>query len=121
MCSTKDILGNNYVDDDSSLFWGEETIMEKAQDYATHGGLAAIAVENSYFADGVDPDWLNNFFDFANHYIAYVGDLDISSGDFYWWDSGSIKVHYWNHRKDVAKTLDEERLEDSVFGGTYAE
>jgi hypothetical protein len=110
----KDILGYNYVDDDSSYLWGEETILEKAQTSVENGGVALLGIDAYRFDTSPNWHWA------PNHYIAFVGNFEVTNGAWYDW-SASYSFKYWSWAVTFDKTIGEARLEDSLFGATFGE
>jgi hypothetical protein len=118
----KDIVGYNYVDFDTSYFWGEETILSKADTATKRGGAAMLGIKKPFFEDGAFPDFFwDQFLTQPSHTIAYVGDLNIGGGDWYDWDSATFKFRYWTWGEIREKSINEGRLEDSLIQGVIGE
>jgi hypothetical protein len=93
--------------------------LSKADEASKRGGAAMLGVNSDFFEGEADPQLFWDEFAWgATHTIAYVGNLSVSDGDFYDWDSGNFKFKYWTWGSVRDKSISEGRLEDSLFHGT---
>jgi hypothetical protein len=110
----KDVLGYNYVDDESTFLWGEDELLHSADKVVKNGGAAVFGVDNEFWNDGTDTGYG------PNHYVAFLGDLEATYGDWYEWNADNYKFRYWNWAKELTNELDEPTMEAAVFGGTLS-
>jgi hypothetical protein len=112
----RDVLGYPYVDDDSTFFWGEATVLEKADAVVRKGGAAVLAVRHGVFENEEDDWWTA-----PDHYVAFLGSLEVEHGEWYDWNTGHFKFRIFDHAHLSTIALNETDLEDSVFGATLSD
>jgi hypothetical protein len=112
----RDVLGYQYVDDDSTFLWGEFSVLEKADKVVRNGGAAVLAVRHGVFENEEDDWWTG-----PDHYVAFLGSLETEHGAWYDWNTGHFKFRIFDHAHLSTIELNETDLEDSVFGATLSE
>jgi len=118
----EDILEYNHVDTDWDYINGEMDTLKKASDYIKRNGIAILQVDSVLIDPSKTNGWLAELiFNAPNHWICLVGDVEIDNGDWYAWDSGSVKFRYfsWGNDQGILQT-DEGNLEDNLCYGILA-
>lgn len=107
---TGELLGFSDVKFESTLFYGEFEAMRKAQEARAAGGVAFLLIHGALL-DNPAP-----FVGHPNHWISFLGNLIITPGTWWRWDSGQISFdcYSWGRRHSV--NAREGKFEDYFFG-----
>lgn len=105
-----EILGYDQVDFESTFVYGEFDAMRKAHAARRQGGVAFLLIDASML-QGSAPAIA-----YPNHWVSYLGNLQIDDGVWYQHDSGHIRFdcYSWGSKRSV--DLGEGPFEDYMWG-----
>ena len=107
---TEDLLGYDNVDYESTYFYGEFKAMQKAHGAVQRGGVAFLMVHGD-IVNSRAPS-----FGYPNHWVSYLGGLDIDEGVWYIWDSGRIHFRCYSWGREMKVNISEGPFEDGFWG-----
>jgi hypothetical protein len=105
-----EMLGYDKVDYESTYFYGEFEAMRTAQWVRNRGGVAFPMIHSAMIGSS-EPTVA-----FPNHWIAFLGNLVIDEGVWYYWDSGNIKFDCYSWGRKLSVDLGEGPFEDYMWG-----
>lgn len=109
----EEVLGYETVDYTSTYLYGEFDALRAAKRAVDRGGVAFLMI-HSAMLKGQAPG-----LDFPNHWVAFLGDLDIDEGDDSWWidaDNGHVSFECYSWGRTVSVDIDEGPFEDGMWG-----
>jgi len=107
---TKELLGYKKVKYESLYFYGEFDAMKKAKQIVKKGGVAFLLVDKA-MVTGKAPAVAS-----PDHWISFLGKLNIDDGNPWIWDSGHIKFQCYSWGKKYDVSLGEGPFEDYIWG-----
>lgn len=110
---TEEVLGYDTVDYESTNFYGEFDALRSAKKAASRRGVGFVMIHSDMLR-GQRPS-----FDFPNHWVSYLGGLDIDEGEDPWWfdvDNGHVKFDCYSWGRKMNVSVGEGAFEDAMWG-----
>ncbi|MBD2120154.1 hypothetical protein [Trichocoleus sp. FACHB-262] len=105
-----EILGYDQVNFESTFIYGEFDAMRSAQAARKQGGVAFLLIDASML-QGSAPAIA-----YPNHWVSYLGNLQIDDGVWYQHDSGHIRFDCYSWGRKYSVDLGEGPFEDYMWG-----
>ncbi|MBD0268444.1 MAG: hypothetical protein ICV77_09130 [Cyanobacteria bacterium Co-bin8] len=105
-----EILGYDQVEFESTFVYGEFDAMRAADAARSQGGVAFLMIHSAMLG-GATPAIAH-----PNHWVAYLGGLQIDNGVWYSHDSGKIRFNCYSWGKQYTVDLGEGPFEDYMWG-----
>lgn len=107
---TYEILGYSSVEYKSTSFCGEFDALRKTESVRILGGVAFLLIHSAMLGKPAP------FISYPNHWVSFLGNLNIKNGVWYKWKSGHLRFdcYTWGDKKNP--DIDKELFKDYMWG-----
>jgi len=112
----RELLGFRKLSYTSTAMWGEFEAIRRAKIVREASGLAFLLVTASMIKGTAEP-----LVAYPDHWVSFLGDLNIDDGVWYRWDSGHVSFSCYSWAAPKSVSAGEGEFEDCLWGVVYAE